>query len=191
MQKLIIGGVIVIAILTMVFTMANPFSHKKINAEDGIINLQLYESYTVNASGVREYFTLLEDVPLIGFFQIRNSEDLYELAETLDLELPDGFDFDNYQDKYLAITFGRQLVEIQYECRENYYGRDSIFAEITFTEEHYDQTMYFYITDKISLWPADLGGYNTFYVMNGSEKVYIGDVLMNFNKQSPNFIEGK
>jgi len=198
MKKIILICICIIFAVIGVMVLANQiltFMAEKENSNNkqpNNLNFELYGSYTVNASGVRKYFNLLEDIPLIGFFQIYDSEELYgEFAEVLDLELPDDFDFDfgNYQDKCLVITFGRKLVEIQYEYRK---GFDVPFADITFTEEHHDQTMYLYIMDNIVLWNASFRGYdyNSFYVMNGSEKVYIGSFLQDFNKQSPSFVEG-
>ena len=193
---IIIGGIVILVIgaIGLGVHFSNSKNNDVTNGQEGMINLQLFGSYTVDASGVREYFSLLKDVPLIGFFQIYDSDDLLELAEVIDLELPDGLDFifDDHQDKYMLLTFGRQLVEIRYEYRESYYDYDVPFTEITFTEEHHDQTMYVYIMDNIMLWPADFPGwdYNSFYVMNGTERIYIGTCLQNFNKQSPSFEEG-
>ena len=89
-----------------------------------------------------------------------------EFSEALDIELPDSFYFDNYQDQWLLLTFGRQLVEIQYEYRESYYDYGVPFTEIIFTEEHHEQTMYVSM-DKIKLWDASISGwgYNSFYVI--------------------------
>ena len=159
------------------------------------MKLQLYESYTVDdTSSVRKYFHLREDVPIVGFFQIRDLERLHELVDFLELNLPSGFDFDfgKYPDKWVLMTFGRQLVEIQYEYRESEYDYGVPFTEIVFAEDHNDQAMYIYTMDEIRLWDACMPGwgYNSFYVMTGLERVYIGNTVGDFNKLSPSLVPG-
>lgn len=146
------------------------------------INFQLCKSYTIDSGNILKWcaLDLEEDSPFTFFYQILDIENLQAgPAEGLNLELID-FNDNVYQNKYLVITVGRELIEMVYEYRE---GFSSPFAEITLGEEYHDKTMYVYIMDKILLWPSDLTGYNTFYIMNGTEKRCYGQDILELNNQ--------
>jgi hypothetical protein len=194
MKKFIMGGIVMLVIGAAGFEFYNLFLNDKSNNQNDMINFQLYGNYAVDASGVRDFYSLIEGAPLIGFFQIDDANELREWKEVLGLTLPNDFvfNFDEHQDRWLLITFGRELVEMRYGYRKSPYYEEVPFTEIIFDERLHDQTMFVYTMEKIQLWPSDLAGYgyNSFYVMNGVEKVFVGNTVKDFNKQSPNFKEG-
>ena len=152
---------------------------EKAHMHEGTINFYLYNSYTVDTRGVAKSYSVAEGTPFTYFAQVYDLETWRELTdfEESGFEYPD-FDFtsDDFRDKYLAVTFGRELLEMQYEyCGEPWPSNYIAKADITFAEEYHDQTMFLYVMDKIPLLDNILGNYgNAFYIMDGKEKVYMG-----------------
>ena len=152
--------------------------------ESGVIDFQLLESYEVDTNGIREWLDVVEGNPFTFFFQystLKSFEDLSLEQFNLDLSEVD-FNGGDYQDKFIAITIGRKLVEMQYEyLGEPYDLKFMTRADITFSEEYNNQVLYIYTIDKISL-DSPFTGENAFYVLNGTEKVYLGSNMHEINR---------
>ena len=180
MLTISIAIVIVIAIAALHFSGV-------ISQQKGKISFHLYGSYTIDTSNIRQWFYVNEGAPFTCFLQVVSFESLEKnTAKEFGLDLSDvNFDYDKYQDKYLAITFGRELLEMEYEyLRYPYKYRTVAKANITFSEEYQDQKMYIYVMDKIGLLDSVIGG-NTFYIMNGSDRVFWGHKIYDINEREP------
>jgi len=156
--------------------------------ESSLINFHLYKSYAVDTSGFRKYFKVVEGTPLTLFFQVYTLDIWKEHSDFCEenFEFPEfDFEFDDYPDHYLAVSFGREVIEIK-QIGETDYG--DVETAITFAEEYHGDVMFLYIMDKI---PLRLGMGSEFYLMNGSEKVFKGysDIYLNETdmvRQGPN-----
>ena len=152
--------------------------------ESSSINFYLYKSYEVDTSGFRRRFKVVEETPFTMFMQVYNLNTWKNHGCFWDakFEFPE-FDFqsDDYQDKYLVVSFGREVVEMN-KIEETYYGY--IDAAITFAEEYHGDVMFLYIMDKI---PLRNGLGSEFYIMNGTEKVFKGysDMYLNETDMVP------
>ena len=133
-----------------------------------LIYFRLYEKYEVDTSGLREIFRITEGTPFVYFLQVHNLDALRSRGDFTrsNFGFPN-FDFESnyYQDNYLAISFGREVIEIK--NRTVHYGRVS--AAITFAEEYHDDMMFLYIMDKV---PLRLGMGDEYYFMEEGERVY-------------------
>ena len=89
------------------------------------------------------------------------------------------FDFDDYPNNYLVVTFGRELLEMK---KIGFYSGQTEVA-VTFAEKYHGDVMYFYIMDKV---PLSFGSGSEFFVMDNSKKIYVGKSDLAINE-----IEGK
>jgi len=88
--------------------------------ERGNLDFRLLSSNIVDTNGIREKFDIGEEAPFTFFEQRQAFSDYLDFAfreYNLDLSVLD-FDYSNYQDKFIAVTIGRNLVEIQYETMD-------------------------------------------------------------------------
>jgi len=157
------------------------------------LNFQLYRSYKVNTSGIRQCLYIPEKTQFTFFRQVSDLETWKSLREfqKTNFVFP-AFDFTSadYQDKYLLITFGREILSMRYKYfaepfEPNWLAR----ADVTFAEEYHDEIMYLYFMDKIPLASPFLSGMtgagyhaNRFYIMIGSERVFWGSKLEEINE---------
>ena len=178
-----IGVVIAISIIIVIVILCPNFISSQ-NHDKGKIDFHMLNSYKVDTRGICKKLRIAEDSPFTCFLQITNFENLSEyFAKEFDFEIPE-IDF-NYQDKYMAITFGRELKEMEYEFLGYPYKPNTIAkADITFSEEYDDKTMYVYVMDKIFLKDSLLDG-NSFYIMNGTEKELRGHNITDLNERTP------
>jgi len=151
-----------------------------------LISFQLYKSYEVNTNGILERLNIVEDSPFTFFIQIKNFDNLSEyFIKEFYLEIPK-IEF-NYQDKYMAITIGRELDEIKFNgfLGEPYAPNKFAKVDITFAEEYHRQMMYVYIMDKIFLCDSLIGEETSFYIINGIEKEFYGHSIFDLNERKP------
>ena len=149
------------------------------------INFHLYNSYPVETNGMAKSFSIAEGTPFTFFLSIYdpNKWKGHDYFSDINFVFPD-FDFtsSDFKDKSLAITLGREIVEMQYEyCGKPYPPNWIAKADITLAEEHHDQTMFLYVMDKIALLDPIIGG-NAFYFMNGKDKIYMGECVSDLNQ---------
>jgi hypothetical protein len=108
---------------------------------------------------------------------------LRSFFDDINFELPD-FRFDpmDYSDKYYAVTIGRELIEIQYEfLGEPWTPRTMTRSKITLSEDFFPQVLRLYVMERIPIFPPDFSGYNLFYIMDGSNKIFHGSCLFQLN----------
>ena len=134
------------------------------------INFYLHKSYEVDTSEIRT-----NDKPFTQFELVYNLNTWKQKGQFKNFAFPD-FDFstDDFQDKYLAISFGREVLEMEIIGENN----NQKEVAITYAEEYRSNTMFLYIMDKISI-RNDEG--SKFYIMNGTEKVFVGNSELDFN----------
>ena len=158
------------------------------------VSFELIESYSVDTSGIRKRFRIVDGTLFTYFIQFSDLKQMKtRLPRDFDVELSDfKFDSTDYEDKFLAVTFGRKIVDFQYEypdlgdqappdyAKKAYMAR----AYMTFSEEYQEQSMYLYVMDKISFVYID-SDVNELYVMNGSERIYLGESMLNINQRYP------
>jgi hypothetical protein len=160
--------------------------------DNRVMNMKFIGIYTVDMTGIREWFEVKDGTPFTCFLQIKDSERNEEyFAKQFGLNLS-CIDFEHigYQDKYLVISFGRELVEIKYEYLGKPYAHKTIArADITFAEDYHDQQIYLYAVDKVLLTSSVVGG-NAFYVIDGSDKRYWGDKIFDLNTRIANDEKG-
>ena len=191
MKKHMIIGVAILILVVIVLGVNNMFLNKKGRVtntsektkggcikEGELINFQLYKSYEVDTSGLRKRFHVVEGTPFTWFVQLCNYSAWNGMLNSFDerkLEYEDfEFEFANYPNNYLVVTFGRKLLEMK---KIGFYSGQTEVA-VTFDEEYHGDVIYFYIMDKVSL---SFGSGSEFYVMDSSEKIYLGknDLAMN------------
>ena len=167
MKKIVIIGLIIIFIASvLVVIMIYPNTKKQ-----GTVNFELYGSYTVDSREMRRLLGLKVEAPFTFFRQFTSFEYLKAFFKEYHADVPDfGLTSENYKDKYLAVTFGRELVDLKYKHTK--YDISAI-GVITFAEICQDNIIYLYLTDEIGIanmvyLPSEL------YIMNGSERVYYG-----------------
>jgi len=150
-------------------------------AEGEIINLQLYGIFEVDTIGLRKEVGVVEGVPFTYFFQPHTlnswkshsnyGERHFDFSE-LD------FDETDFQDRFLAISFGREIAEIR-RAGSFYFGLLNV--AVTFAEEYEGDVMFLYTMDKVEL-PFCGAEYIEFYVMDGDERVFIGKSVISLNQ---------
>ena len=196
-----VGGAVILIIGALIFSGYHMLEAEK---EPGItgeeiasipdgspIDFQLYDTYKVDASALRERLHVVEGTPFTYFIQIYSLDSWKQMSEFQDIH----FDFsqvdfgpDDFQDKYFVASFGREVVEIQkLRMAYDYLDLDedentTIEAAVTFGEEYYDQTMFLYVMDRIHLLE---GMANECYIMDGSEKVFKAYDILDFNEHIP------
>ena len=198
MKKYLIIGIIcllILAITVFVVLSANSDFHKKeelMKEELAMVNLQLHGRYMVDTSGIREMEGITDGTPFTFFVQIKNLNNVQEyFAREYGLEFPD-IDF-NYENSYMAVTFGREIKELTYN---GYLGEPfspNTFpkkVELTFAEEYHDEIMYVYVMDKITISLIPLNGVSSdeqckIYLMENGEKMFWGDTIGDINKRAP------
>jgi hypothetical protein len=198
MSKVTTGGIVGIVILVIVIMLLgsnNIFPNEKRNVtgnidgkemvdiqERDLINFQLYKSYEADTDGLRKRFKIVEGAPFTWFVQICDLsawEGMLNSFNETKFEYKDfDFNFADYPNKYLAITFGRELLEI----KKIGFHSGQTEAAITFAEEYYGDVMYFYIMDEV---PLSFGSGKEFYIMNGLEKVFQGYDDLDMNETVP------
>jgi len=143
------------------------------------LNLVLYDSYIIDTTGLRERWRMAEDSPLIFYEQFTILEGVEEhILKEHRFEINDLNISDN---KYIVVTIGRSLEEIRYQ-RE--LGERTARTDIIFSSEHNENMIYVYITDRVFLSDPHTGkGRTSFFVNRGSEKIFLGRDLFEFNER--------
>jgi hypothetical protein len=166
----IIFGIIIIILSIVFFT---------VYTRPSTMNIVLHDNYIVDTTGLRERWRMTEDSPLIFFMQFTVLEGVE--AHILKEHRFEINDLDIDRNRYIVITIGRSLEEIGYQ-RE--IGDKTARAEITFSEEHTENMMYIYVTDRVFLADSLTGkGRTTFYIMNCSGREFLGHSLFDFNER--------
>ncbi len=146
------------------------------------VGLNLYGSYAVDTSGLREYDRIRSgnyaykelNEPFTYFLQLPLDKDIIDTSlRDLQFELPDELlDYvysSEANHEYMLISIGRPLKEIKYKTTSYY---NHIKAEITFEEQHQNDMAYVYFIDKnVFFWTSD------YYVMDGSQQKFLGHGL--------------
>jgi len=144
------------------------------------IDFQFHSRYEVDTSGLRERFGVVEGTQFTFIVQLGcviTWNGMLNSLNNVRIEYDDyDFNFDDYPDKFLIITFGRELHEIQFI---DMYASVSILSDITFAEEYHGDVMFLYTMDAITLRMNKGGGY---YIMSGEEKVFIGNNISDLNE---------
>jgi len=191
MLKLVVDGIIILVIGAMALGCNNKLlsekgngmdnfkSERPVNIQKGsLINFQLYKSYEVDMTEI-----LTKEIPQFTWFeQVYDLNTWKNLGMFRDFTFPEfDFDDDDYQDKFLAVSFGREVVEMKV-IQEAVSPSKSVEVAITFAEEYHNKTMFLYIMDKIYLRDG-LGSEH--YIMKGPEKVFFGKSVLELNKTTP------
>jgi hypothetical protein len=156
-------------------------------SESGTVDFRLLGSYTIDITALSKDLGMVS-MPLTYFNQFRSVENMRHYLDDMNQDLP-AFDFDEkeFLDRFVAITVGRELIEIKYEfIGEPWTPKTMTRAEITLSEQFSANVMRVYAMDQIPIFPADLSGeYNRLYVVQGDERVYKGSDLFELNGLFP------
>jgi hypothetical protein len=151
----------------------------------GLIDFQLHERYEVDTSGYRRGLNVVDGTPFTHFFQVRNLAGWKFQIEELQQLYPNFPDLtemvsetDDFQGRYLAISFGREIVEIR---RSGWLHYEEFPVAVTFSEEHHGDVMFLYLMDEM---PFRLRTAHEFYIMNGSKRIFIEDGLSSLNQRN-------
>ena len=83
-----------------------------------------------------------------------------------------------YRNKYLALSFGREVLEM------HIIGEwcDEKEIAVVYGEKYYPDTMFLYVMDKV---PGVMGMASEYYIMKGSERVFLGYSQFQVNGVEP------
>ena len=199
MKKYIVLSVCVIVIFALLSgcnrEQGNEREAENMSIEDirfeksGEVNFQLVGSYMVDTSVIREYFMINEGAPFTFFEQGRAFADYAQFAlREYELDLSEiEFNADDHQDKYIVVTIGREILEMQYESIGE--GWTIVRAEVTFAEEYNAGIVYVYVMDQIQFFSSVVGNsmYFSFYIMSGTERILEGECIDTLNAQNEEF----
>jgi len=176
-------GIFVVIIAVGTITNSNDYFGKK--EQSMVVNFEDLGSYTVDTTGIRGRTLIAQGTPFTFFMQIRNFDNLQAyFLEEFDLQIPE-IKFNN-SDKYMAISIGRKVCEMSHNgfLGKPYTPNTFAKAEITFSEEYNENTMYVYVMDKIIFTDsfAD-SAYTKFYIMKGENKVFLGNTISDINER--------
>lgn len=154
------------------------------------VELNLYGSYAVDTSGLREYdrkwsgnyeYKELNE-PFTYFLQLPLDKNIIDASfRDLQFELPDELlDYvysSETNHEFMLISIGRKLEEIEYKYLCYFNDGVNSEAKIIFEEQHQDDMAYVYFIDKnVFFWTSD------YYVMDGSQQKYLGhDLYFTYN----------
>jgi hypothetical protein len=144
-----------------------------------LIDFQFYGRHEIDMSRLREYSNVVDGTPFTDFSQIRCIEEWeanYPYGERY-VVFPD-IEPDVFQSGYVVISYGREIVEMRRNGRIHF---EEFPVSVTFSEEHYGDVMFVYLMDEV---PFRLGVGRGYYIMEGSERVYIGHGG-NLNERNP------
>jgi len=153
--------------------MAMPNADLKIGDK---ISFELYNSYKIDTTEIRT-----NNTPFTQFELVYDLKTWKRKAQFTNFTFPE-FDFtaDDYQDRYLAVSFNREVLEMEVIGVPFASDMmDGIEVAITYAEEYCDQTMFLYIMDRI---PIYLDEGSKYYIMNGTEKIFVGHSESEFYK---------
>lgn len=176
-----------ISVLLLIMLLATGCSNGDTNEDkwsldiDEVIVLEFEElgesEYDMDA--LIKHRRLKEDVSFLHLEEVPYQANLEEFEEEGKFTYTENFDFDNC---YMLIAYGRKILEL--ECLQsnyirNHYGSRWYCLSVTFGEDYYDNTVFFYrITKDHSIIRTH---YELFtYVMEGTEKVRVD--LYSINK---------
>ena len=132
------------------------------------VNFYLHDSYAVDTSVL---FTEENAYEQFTYFELVYSLETFQTGKSAyrNFTFPE-FDFtdDDIKDKYLAVSFGREVLSIEKldRCCDG-----QVEVAITYAEEYHDNTMFVYFMDKVSIF-MDEG--SEFYIMKGTDKEFVG-----------------
>ena len=190
MKKYLIPLALVVGIFVLIIII-NPFCWFDALRDPFIrpntVELDLYGSYAVDTSGLREYdrkwsgnYAYKElNEPFTYFLQLPLDKNIIDASfRDLQFELPDELlDYvysSETNHEFMLISIGRKLEEIEYK-----YFNDGVNSEakIIFEEQHQDDMAYVYFIDKnVFFWTSD------YYVMDGSQQKFLGhDLYFTYN----------
>ena len=175
--KKIICVIIVIIILIIISQVYSVNRYRK-------LELQLYGEYIVDETGLRNKLNVQDEIPFTGFIQLKGFDGFDALSKEFDMDFSIMKYNNTNQNQYLAISFGRKIEEITYKYLGYPYKRNTIAkANIVLSEQYNEHVMYVYLMDRILLIDSFIEG-NSYYIMNGSNKIYMGNVIDDLNKQT-------
>lgn len=154
-------------------------------AKEYTLDLNLYDSYAVDTSGLREYdrkrsgnyeYKELNE-PFTYFLQLPLDKDILDTSSRdLQFALPDELlDYvysSETKHEFMLISIGRKLERIDYKYLCYFNDGVNAKAKITFEEQHQNDMAYVYFIDKnVFFWSAD------YYVMDDSQQKFLGENL--------------
>jgi len=195
-RKYILGGIAIVLLITIIYILLfTDFIfiasyriearriEKMYNISEGeVLNLQFYGVFEVDTSGLREQARIVEGTPFTRFFQMHSlnswkndgnyGERYFDFSEL-------NFDENDFQDRFLAISFGREISEIR---RAGIFHHGALQVAVTFAEEYQGDAMFVYLMDEV---PFRLQMGHEYYIMDGMERVFIGHSERALNEHIP------
>jgi hypothetical protein len=196
MRRYILGGiaiVLIFAIAVYIFFYAdfeiimyriNEYRLERVYgiAEGETLDLELYGIFEVDTSGLRNEIGIVEGTPFTYFYQPHSldswkrhgnyGERNFDFSEL-------NFDENYFQDRYLAISFGREIAEIR-RVGGLIYG--AMLVAVTFAEEYQGDVMFLYLMDEI---PFRIHMGHEYFIMDGTERIFIGHSERALNEYIP------
>lgn len=157
------------------------------------LDLQLQGSHRIDTTGIRKYVGVKRNVPFTYFLQINGVKSIKpeysiesansSILKDYGLELSDELLADiasSDESWYILLSIGRELKEVKYRYLGYYSDGITSEAIVTFSEEYQDDVVYVYLVNKqLYFWEED------YYVMNGDEKVFLGNNIRLINETIP------
>ena len=138
------------------------------------VDFEFLQDSGYNATEVKKDWGVEEETQFIFFESANNQETLEIFANKGEFNYPRIFDFKNHT---MLIAYGRKVVRL--DCMKSKIFNNSWFLVVTFGEEYYDETVFFYKIDKRNYLPVDIE--MKCYVMEGRERVYLGRDISDLN----------
>ncbi|MCL2048418.1 MAG: hypothetical protein FWG87_06790 [Defluviitaleaceae bacterium] len=149
-----------------------------------LIDFQFHSRYEVDTSGIRGRFRIVDNTPFTYFGQIGGIESwngAFNSFADVRIEYEDfDFRFEDYPENFFIYTFGRELLEMESVWIHPH--AHYVEVNVTFAEEYQGDVLFLYAMDKTLI---EFGHRSELYIMNGEEKVYIGDRLHHLNRIIP------
>jgi hypothetical protein len=147
------------------------------------IDLQLYDVYEVDTSGLRRGVD--ESRPFTFAVQLShpthsswNRQININTLNEVPIEYDDfDFNFDNYPDNRFVVSFGREIVDIR--IRELHHEIGIRPVDITFAEECQGDKMFLYLMGNFSIHHPVEGG--SIFIMEGTERILLVDYRTGFD----------
>lgn len=163
-------------------------------AKQYVVNLQLYGTYEVDTSKLREYENVKENTPFTYF--VADSRDGV-VAKQINFGLQDMVRIPDdlisrlkseSKNVDIIFAFGRKLKEVKCSTHGYYLPEDSLeITKVTFFEEYQDDIMYVYLAHADKKLSVSL--HETYYIMEGTKKVRLES--LNETKLGPSGQQGE
>jgi len=152
----------------------------RIELDFDFIKDSLYNVDAVKAwNGIGVHYYADDTVQFISYSYSFNQSGLEIMAEREGIiDVPKNFDFENY---VMFRTYGRKLVAL--ECMKNYNMNNGNQEPkhyrfiVTFSEEFYDDKVFFYKIDKKLYFQSDMES----YIIKDGERIFLGWNILEIN----------